>query len=360
MEITVETLAEEVQGTIWGERNTVIHGAQAIEKAGPHEITFVSERSRLSLLRKSRAGAAIVEKGFSDLEGRPDVPRSLIFVNDAQLAFIHILQKFRSPHPRPEIGRSSEAWIGANVEIGENTNIYPGAYIADGVIIGEGCDIYPGVFLGFGCQLGDYVTVYPNAVLYPDVSVGCRVIIHSCAVLGADGFGYRFEAGRFEKIPQLGTVRIEDDVEIGAGTTIDRGMIGPTVIGQGTKIDDQVMIAHNCEIGSHNGFASQVGLAGSVTTGDYVRCAGQVGIADHVHIGDGATLLAQTGVHRDLPGGEMYAGAPARPKDEAFQYLKAQTRLPAMDKKVKSLVKQVEELRQQVEALSGAKSDNDS
>jgi UDP-3-O-[3-hydroxymyristoyl] glucosamine N-acyltransferase len=207
------------------------------------------------------------------------------------------------------------------------------------------------VVIGAGCRIGDQTTLYPNVVLYADVTVGSRVIIHAGAVLGADGFGYRFRQQRFEKIPQLGTVRIEDDVEIGACATIDRGMIGPTVIGEGTKLDNLVMVAHNCELGKHNVIVSQVGFAGSVTTGDFVRCAGKVGVADHVHLGTGCTLGAGTGVHKDIPAGETWVGYPARPHDEAFRIVMAQTKLPEMRQRMRELEKQLGKLMSEMETL---------
>jgi UDP-3-O-[3-hydroxymyristoyl] glucosamine N-acyltransferase len=191
-------------------------------------------------------------------------------------------------------------------------------------------------------------------VTYAGTTIGDRVIIHANAVIGADGFGYRFvrtddfPAGRFLKIIHYGNVRIEDDVEIGAGTTIDRGMIDATVIGTGTKIDDQVMIGHNCSIGPHNAFASQVGIGGSTSTGSHVRCGGQVGMSDHLTIGDGASVAAKAAVARDIPAGETQLGYPAGPEAEQLRVLIAQKRLPDLLKTVKNLLKRIERLETQL------------
>jgi UDP-3-O-[3-hydroxymyristoyl] glucosamine N-acyltransferase len=259
-------------------------------------------------------------------------------------AFIDTLQLTRPQRARAKIGVSPLAVIAASAVIGPDCNIHPGAYIGEDAVIGAGCDIYPGVVISADCRLGDHCTVYPNAVLYPQIVVGNRVIIHASAVLGADGFGYRFQQGRYSKIPQLGNVEIHDDVEIGACTTIDRAMIGSTTIGEGTKLDNLVMIGHNCELGKHNAFASQVGFAGSVTTGDYVVCAGQVGIADHVHIGDKAVLGAKSGVHKDMEGGKTYLGAPATEEQDQFRILMALRKLPELRKQLRDLESQVADL----------------
>ena len=207
--------------------------------------------------------------------------------------------------------------------------------------IGDNCSIGHGVVIGAGCRIGNNVTIHPNSVLYDDVIVGNDVTIHATCVIGADGFGYRLVDGRHEHLPHYGTVRICDDVEIGAGTTIDRAKVGETVIGSGTRIDNQVMIGHNCVIGRNNLLVSQVGCAGSVTTGDYVVCAGQVGIADHVHLGDGAIIGAKAGVHRDMPGGQSYLGAPASPAGEATRQLMALKKLPELRSTVKKLQKEI-------------------
>ena len=342
MEATVGMLAGKVSGEVIGDAERVILDAQALRKAEPTAISFCGDDTRVRELENTQAGAILITRKKLDEVPRASRERlTYIVVADSAEAFVTILKLYRDERPRREIGYSPHAFVALSARIGVGTNIYPGAYVGNDVVIGAHCDIYPGVFLGDGVVLGDNVTIYPQATLYSDVVVGNRVIIHAAAVIGADGFGYRFKGGRFHKIPQLGTVRIDDDVEIGAGATVDRGMIGPTIVGEGSKIDNQVMIAHNCEIGRHNVFASQVGFAGSCTTGDYVRCGGQVGIANGVHLGQGSSLGAKSGVHKDIPAGETYVGYPARPHDEAFKIAMAEGKLPDMRIRLRELEKQV-------------------
>lgn len=352
MSSTVESLAQQFGAEVYGDRQLLIHGAQSLLKAGPHDISFMGKNGKLHDLQESRAGAVIVEQELGDgfAETRP--AQSFIVVEDAQAVFIEVLQQFRPQRSRSKIGISERAFVSESVRIGPGTNVYPGASIDDDVEVGANCEIHPGVRIGAGCRIGDDVTLYPNAVLYPDVTLGNRVMVHAGAVLGADGFGYRLEAGRFVKIPHLGTVQVGDDVEIGACATIDRGMIGPTVIGEGTKIDNLVMIAHNCELGKHNALASQVGFAGSTLTGDYVRCAGQAGIAGHLRLGDGCTLGAKAAVHKDVPAGETHFGYPARRDTEMARILMSQTKVPEMRKRLRELESQLAELKAQMSAES--------
>ncbi|MCA8988071.1 MAG: UDP-3-O-(3-hydroxymyristoyl)glucosamine N-acyltransferase, partial [Planctomycetaceae bacterium] len=241
------------------------------------------------------------------------------------------------------------AVIDPTVKLGEGVHIGPHVNIDAHCQIGDGCRIHAGVSIGAHCQLASNVTLHPRVVLYANCCLGQNVIVHSSSVIGADGFGYQFQQGQFNKIPHYGNVILEDDVEIGACTTVDRGMFESTVIGRGTKIDNQVMIAHNCRIGEHNVIVSQVGLAGSVTTGNYCRFGGQVGIADHINIGHGASLMAQCGVFRDIPDGETVLGSPALPKDQQKKIMMAQIKLPEMRQALRALEKQFRELQKQAE-----------
>jgi UDP-3-O-[3-hydroxymyristoyl] glucosamine N-acyltransferase len=355
MGVTVGELARRVGGTVRGNDKLVIEGAESLRRAGASDITFASDEKHIREFKSTNAGAAIVSREFADKFASEVGNRTLIVAADPFEAFMAVLHEFRPQRPRPEIGLSPQAYISPSAQIGPDCNIYPGASIGDDVVIAEGCEIYPGVVIGADCRIGRHCTIHPNAVLYSRVVLGDRVIIHASAVLGADGFGYKFREGRFNKIPQLGSVLVQDDVEIGACTTIDRGMIGPTVIGAGTKLDNLVMIGHNCELGKHNAFASQVGFAGSVTTGDYVRCAGQVGIADHVHLGTGAVLGAKAGVHKDMAPGGTYLGVPATEEHEQIKIVMALRKLPDLRKQVRDLEEQLEQLKQQFQSACPAR-----
>jgi len=349
---TLGQLAGRVLGEVRGDAALEIRGAAALRKAGPHEITFAGDEKHLRMLGESPAGACLVCRRYRDDGLLKDARPALLFVDDPLDAFIAVLREFRGPAARPQVGISPKAIISDSATIGPDCNIYPGAFVDEQVVIGARCDLYPGVYVGHDCRIGDDCILYPHAVLYADVRLGHRVILHASAVLGADGFGYRFRNGRFEKIPQLGWVEVQEDCEIGACATIDRGMIGGTVIGEGTKLDNLVMIGHNCELGKHNASASQVGLAGSVTSGEYVRCAGQVGIADHVHLGRGCTLVAKAGVHKDIPEGDTQIGYPARPEQEQLRIVMATGKVPEMRKALRELEVRVDKLTRLVAQLT--------
>ncbi len=342
MSATVAELAALVGGEVRGDAGRVITGAQSTVDACGDDITFAVNEANLRRLAQSAAGAALISKSLAEAATAATLSFPVIVVDYRRGSFCGVLEHVRPRPPRPEIGISPQAYVDPTASIGPGTNVYPGASIGPETVIGGDCDIHPGVSIGGNCCIGSGCTIYPNAVLYDQVKLGDRVIIHATAVLGADGFGYQLKNGAFEKIPQLGTVIIEDDVEIGAGTTVDRAMIGATKIGRGTKLDNQIMIGHNCVLGAHNVFASQVGLAGSVTTGDYVMCAGQVGIADHVHIGDGARLASKAGVHKDLKGGQAYVGQPVQPERDGMKSIMAVQKLPQMARRLRKIETQIE------------------
>jgi UDP-3-O-[3-hydroxymyristoyl] glucosamine N-acyltransferase len=339
MQFTLAEIARLIDGGLHGDGAVVITGAATLADARPGDITLCDDPRRAGNLAKSAAAAVITDRSFSPV----GVP--YIQVDHVHDAFAAVVQMFRPPRAVRQVGVSPQALVSETAVIAEDAEIHPGAVIGDEVEIGPGCVIHAGACLMAGCKLGRDVTVFPNAVLYEDTLVGDRVLIHAGAVLGAYGFGYKTVEGRHRLGPQLGYVKIENDVDIGAGATIDRGSYGPTVIGEGTKLDNLVMIGHNCRLGPHNILCAQVGIAGSTSSGQYVVMAGQVGVRDHVHIGDQAVLGPQAGVKSDLPGGVRYLGAPARPEREMGLLWSSLAKLPELRKQVKALTAQVEQLR---------------
>lgn len=333
---TVAELAALVQGEVHGSADVLIEDVAALDCVCTSTVTFIENSRRLRRMEGLTPGALIVPRDTVEA-ARKTMSCPLIAVDDPQGAFITLMLRFRPVAARETTGISKDALIHPTARIGAGTNIHSSAILEENVIIGANCDIHAGVVIRAGSILGDEVTLHPNTVLYPGMRIGNRVIIHANAVIGADGFGYRFQKGQFIRIPHTGTVVIEDDVEIGACATIDRAMVGETVIGRGTKIDNLVMIAHNCRIGQHNALASQVGFAGSVSTGDYVRCGGQVGVADHLRIGEKASLGGKTGVMADIEAGTTQYGIPARPDKEQLRIQLAIQRLPELVKRVAEL-----------------------
>jgi UDP-3-O-[3-hydroxymyristoyl] glucosamine N-acyltransferase len=355
MAIRVAALGEWLDGRVLGDETLLIDRARSLSKAGPGSIAFFRGTKVAGL--EPVAGAAILIARELETEAARLVRAHCAFlvVKNPKDALIRVAGHFAPRRARPEIGISCDAYVSATARVGKGTNIHPGAHVGAGVILGDRCDIHPGAILGPGCRLGDDVVIHPNVVLYPDVIVGNRVVLHAGVVIGSDGFGYRTTADRHERYPHFGTVRIEDDVEVGANSAIDRALVDETVIGQGTKLDNLVMIGHNCEIGRHNLIVSQCGLAGSVTTGDNVVCAGQVGVADHVHLGARCVLGAKAGVHKDVPDGERYVGVPAVPEVECMRVVMATQRLPELRQQFRKLERQVanlaalaDELRKQI------------
>ncbi|MBL8819656.1 MAG: UDP-3-O-(3-hydroxymyristoyl)glucosamine N-acyltransferase [Planctomyces sp.] len=357
--LTSGEIAALLDATIMGDPAIEIRGVETIERAKADQLAYVGDIRNLPRATSSEARVVIASVGCAD-EIAKYINRTFLLVSEPEPAFLTVAGLFAPRRDRSRVGISPKAVIHSSAVIGQNTNIHPLAVIGEDVVIGHNCEIGAGVVIGDGCRLGDHVTIYPNTVLYHDILIGNKVTIHAACVIGADGFGYRLVNGGHEHLPHYGTVRICDDVEIGAATTIDRAKVGETVIGTGTRIDNQVMIGHNCQIGRHNLLVSQVGFAGSVTTGDYVVCAGQVGIADHVHLGTGAIIGAKAGVHRDMPGGQAYLGAPAAPAAETTRQMMALRRLPELRTTVKQLEKELEELRALVSRTAAIEDRDDS
>lgn len=331
MRLTVRQMAAWVSGEVVGDGDAEIVDARPLTDAQLGHITFVEDDRHLDAWHHSPASAAVV---------LPHVPvngRPLIRVRDPLMAFVSIVQHLRGEDAKPTTFIHPTAQVHPTAAVGADARIGPFVVVGAGAVIGERVNLLNGVSVGKNCRLGDDVTLHPHVVLYDDTVLGRRVTVHANSVIGADGFGYRTQAGRHVKVPQLGFVDVADDVEIGACTTIDRGTFGPTRIGEGTKIDNLVQIAHNCQIGRHNLLVSQVGIAGSTTTGDYVVMAGQVGIADHLHIGERAVLGAKAGVHKDVPPDSRMLGAPATPDREQMRIMMSLEKLPELRKDLRKI-----------------------
>lgn len=345
--LTAVELAQMLDGELQGDGSRVISDVEVLERAIESQLSYLGDIKSLSRLRHCAAMVLLASTSLrTELAGIRE--RTFVFVPEPEVAFLSVAAVLKPLRVRVQCGISDRAVVDPTARIGANTNIHPLAVIGRNVIIGRNCDICSSAVVGDGCEIGDDVIIHPNAVLYHDVTVGSHVTINANCVIGCDGFGYRFVNGGHQRLPHFGTVRICDDVEIGAGTTIDRAKVGETVIGTGTRIDNLVMIGHNCQIGRHNILVAQVGIAGSSSTGDYVVLAGQVGVADHVHVGDRAVIGAKAGVHRDLPGGQRYFGMPAAPLDETTRQMSALKRLPEIRDAVKRMEKELEQLRAQL------------
>ena len=332
---------------VGGEASTTIHDALPIGEATANCVTMIDDPTRLSRL-DGCAAAAIVTTKHMDL---PAIAQ--IIVDDCHAAFMVIVKCFRDGVEDAGKGTDLPSWgIDPSAKIADSAFVHPGAVVGPNVTIGSGTHVMPGVVLMQGVSIGDDCVIHAGVTLYERTEIADRVVIHSRSVLGAHGFGYRQYEGRHVPTAQLGWVKVESDVEIGACVTIDRGTYGATLIGEGTKIDNQVQIAHNCRIGKHNLLCSQVGIAGSCTTGDYVVMAGQVGVKDHINVGDHAIIAAQSGVMDDCKSKQVYLGSPATVQRDQMQIFAIQRKLPEMRRELKSLRNAIDEVIAQSDAAT--------
>jgi UDP-3-O-[3-hydroxymyristoyl] glucosamine N-acyltransferase len=332
--LTAASIAEAVGGTVVGDATATVRAIAPLDRAGPEDLSFLASERYVPLLAASRAGVVLVAPGLSALEGPARAHVVVARPHEALLTLIPRLYRIAAPvagiHPGAVVGRGAR--LGAGVAIG------PFAVIGEGARIGDRASVDAHVSIGAGVEIGDDSRIFAGATLYPGTRIGRRVIVHAGVRLGSDGFGYVFRDGQHAKIPHVGRCLVEDDVEIGANTAIDRGSIDDTVIGAGTKIDNLVHIAHNVRIGRHCLVMAQVGIAGSARIGDGCVVAGQAGIAGHVTIGDGARVAGQAGVIGDMPAGETWSGYPARPHKESLRASAALFRLSPILKHLERLV----------------------
>jgi len=343
MQKTLNELAQIVGGRVAGDGNIVITGASGIKEAVAGDITFLANPKYGSLLDKTSASAVVVS------DGTQSSAKPLILVDNPSLAFVKIISLIipdQSSHPQ---GIAPTALIGKNVSLGKGVSIGPYAVIGDNVEIGDKTIIYAGCFIGHGTKIGGHTLIYANVSIRERITIGSQVIIHSGAVIGSDGFGFVTVKGAHHKIPQVGTVEIGDNVEIGANTAIDRARFGKTIIGAGTKIDNLVQIAHNVVIGENALIVAQAGVSGSATLGNNVILGGQAGLVGHINIGDNAIVTAQSGVAKSVPADTMVSGYPARPFMTTQRVNASMQNLPKLFESVKALKIKVQELEARLE-----------
>jgi UDP-3-O-[3-hydroxymyristoyl] glucosamine N-acyltransferase len=333
---TAAQLAQELQGEVVGDGSVVLTGFAPAVTAKAGDLTFAENETFFAKAEQSAAAAILVDGPFTS------ACKVLLRVPNARIAFARVLPLF-FPEKKFPAGIHPSAVVAPSAQIDPTAHVGPFCHIGEEVQIGARAVLQGGNHLGDNCVIGAETMLFPGVILYSPTRIGRRVRIHAGTVIGADGFGYVFDAGIHRKVPQVGLVIIHDDVEIGANVTIDRGALGPTVIGRGTKIDNLVQIAHNVTVGEHCLVVAQVGVAGSTHIGNYTTLAGQVGLAGHLKIGDKVIVAAQSGVMHDIPDGGKWLGAPAQPDREAKRQIIALHQLPALIRRVHELEKRLPE-----------------
>lgn len=327
-------------GAAWEGEDCDIAGVASVESAGAREVAFVAGRKAAALAEKSKAGCLLVPEDFANRAGR-----AVIRVRDPRGEFARVVGRLAPPradaagiHPTAVVGEDVE--LGAGVSIGALASIGEGTRVGEGTVIGAGCRIGRGVRIGAGCRL------YAGVIIYDDVVVGDRAVLHSGCVLGADGFGFVLTGGRYEKFPQVGKVVIGNDVELGANTCVDRAALGVTEIGDGTKLDNMVHVAHNCRLGKHVVVAAQTGFSGGVVVEDYAVVGGQVGVGDKARIESKAVVGSGAGIltSKIVRSGQVVWGTPARPLKQYLEQLALFSRLPELWQELKQLRRRIEEI----------------
>lgn len=337
VEMRLEDLARRLGVKLVGDGDRIITGVAGIEEAREGEITFVANPRYRGKLLTTGASAAIVSP---DVE---EAPIALLVTPEPYVVFTKALEIFHPPE-RPESGISPDAWVDPSARLGEDVTVLPFAYIGKEAEIGDRSVLHPFAYIGNRVRLGEDCCIHPHASVRDGCELGARVILQSGVRVGEDGFGYAQEGGRHHKIPQVGIVRIEDDVEIGANTCIDRATLGETRIGRGTKIDNLVQVAHNVRIGEDVILVSQVGISGSTSVDDRAVLAGQVGVVGHIRIGKDVRIGAKSGVHSSILDGRVVAGIPPLPYENFLKVMATLKYLPKMREKLRRLEKQMQVL----------------
>lgn len=341
MKFTAKQIASFIGGEVIGNENAEVYTFAKIEEGVPGALSFLANPKYTEYIYTTQSSVVLVNRDF---EANTEIHATLIKVDNAYESLAKLMTMYEASKPKKS-GISSLASISANAKIGENCYIAPFVVIGEGCEIGDNCMIHDGVSIGDGAKIGNGCILYAHATVYHDCRIGNNCILHSGCVIGADGFGFAPTAEGYNKIPQTGIVVIEDDVEIGANTCIDRATMGSTIIHKGVKLDNLVQIAHNDEVGSHTAMAAQVGIAGSAKIGQWCIFGGQAGISGHSTIGDRTTVGPQCGTIGNLEGGRTVLGSPAI---DAKEYIRASAymrRLPDMEKRIKALTREIEALK---------------
>lgn len=344
MEFSAKQIASLLQGEIVGDENATVHTFAKIEEGIPGALSFLSNPKYTSYIYTTLSSIVLVNKDFY-----PDkiINATLIKVDDAYQSLAKLMTVYQAGLPRKQ-GIDPLAFIAPTARIGENVYIGPFAYIGEHVVIGNDTAIYPHTYVGDHAKVGNNCILHPHVTIYHECRIGNRCTIHSGAVIGADGFGFAPAAHGYEKIPQIGTVIIEDNVEIGANTCIDRATMGATIIHSGVKLDNLIQVAHNDEIGAHTVMAAQAGIAGSTKVGEWCMLGGQVGLSGHIHIGDRVNIGAQSGIPGDVKNDSTIIGSPAFHVKQYFKSSILYRRLPEINTEVNNLRRELDELKKQI------------
>lgn len=343
MELTAAQLATVVRGTVVGDGSVKINGFAKIEEASEGCVTFLANPKYTPCIYKTQASAVLVRRDF---EPEHEISATLICVDDPYATLAELLN-WVNKHQAPEKkGIEQPSFIAEGVELGEDVYVGAFAYIAPGSKIGNGVKIYPQVYIGDNVTVGDGTILYPGVKIYHNCEIGKRCVIQAGAVIGGDGFGFAPSGGEYVKIAQVGNVVIEDNVEIGANTTIDRATMGSTVIHYGVKLDNLIQVAHNVEIGDHTVMASQVGVAGSTKVGSYNMVGGQVGISGHIKVGDRNQIGAQSGLHNSITSDNVVLGSPPVPARDFARQVVNIKKLPTLYRDVEELKKLIKDLQE--------------
>ena len=344
MEFSAKQIATFIHGEIVGDENATVHTFAKIEEGIPGAISFLSNPKYTPYIYETKASIVLVNKDFVP---EHEIKATLIKVDNAYDSLARLLTLYEQSKPR-KTGIDPLAFIAPTAQIGKDVWIAPFAYVGENAVVGDRTVLHPHVTIGDGAQVGDDCTLYANATVYHDCRVGNRCTLHAGSVVGADGFGFAPTPKGYEKIPQIGIAILEDDVEIGANTCIDRATMGATIVHKGAKLDNLVQVAHNDEIGSHTVMAAQVGIAGSTKVGEWCMFGGQVGIAGHIHIGDHVVLGAQSGVPSSIKSNQRLIGAPPMEEKPFFKSHAIFRKLPDMYFELNALRKELTELKKQL------------